>query len=221
MTTLAIHDLQFSWQPDESPVLQIDHLQVAPNGQLFISGPSGVGKTTLLNLIAGVLVAQQGSIHILGRALAQQSNSSRDQIRADHIGFIFQLFNLISYLSVLDNVMLPCRFSQRRRQRAAQAGSLQAEAQRLLHRLGLEDELLSRPVTALSVGQQQRVAAARALIGQPELLIADEPTSALDEQNRDAFLHLLLDECDRANTALIMVSHDCNLADLFEHHLAL
>jgi putative ABC transport system ATP-binding protein len=136
----------------------------------------------------------------------------------DHIGLIFQQFNLIPYLSVLDNVLLPCRFSRRRRE---QAGDMADSAARLLGHLDLDASLWQRPATALSVGQQQRVAAARALIGRPELVIADEPTSSLDAERQAAFLDLLIDECNEAGAALVFVSHDRRLAGRFGRELAL
>ncbi len=127
-----------------------------------------------------------------------------------------------TYLSVLDNVVLPCRFSRQRRGRAAQrAGSPAAAAQALLHDVGLGPVLWPRPAAQLSVGQQQRVAAARALIGAPELVIADEPTSALDAARRDAFVELLLRECRAAGSTLVFVSHDERLAPAFDERLAL
>jgi putative ABC transport system ATP-binding protein len=130
------------------------------------------------------------------------------------------MFNLLPYLSVLDNVILPCRFSARRQARAlARDGNLAAAARRLLAALGLDDPALqSRAATSLSVGQQQRVAAARALIGAPELVIADEPTSALDHDAREGFLRLLFAECEQAGSALVFVSHDHTLRALFERH---
>jgi putative ABC transport system ATP-binding protein len=185
---------------------------------LFLHGPSGSGKSTLLNLIGGVLLAARGSVSLLGQPLGELSASRRDAFRADHLGFIFQQFNLIPYLSVLDNVLLPCRFSARRAKRISEPG---AEARRLLSALDLDPALLSRPAAELSVGQQQRVAAARALIGQPEILIADEPTSALDAERQSAFVELLLNEARQAGSAVVFVSHDLRLATHFEHSLAL
>jgi putative ABC transport system ATP-binding protein len=141
----------------------------------------------------------------------------------DRIGFIFQMFNLLPYLSVRDNVALPCRFSARRRARAlTEATDIRTEAERLLGHLGLSDrDLLDRRVTELSIGQQQRVAAARALIGRPELVIADEPTSSLDTDARGDFLALLMRECTAAGSAIVFVSHDRSLAARFDRQVEL
>ena len=139
-----------------------------------------------------------------------------DRHRADHLGYIFQQFNLLPYLSVIDNVRLPCRFSARRRQRAGSGA-----AERLLERMGMDASLWHRAAGELSVGQQQRVAAARALIGAPEVVLADEPTSALDEDLRDAFMTLLLERCAEAGSALVFVSHDARLATRFARRVDL
>ena len=150
------------------------------------------------------------------------SGAHRDAYRADHVGYIFQQFNLLPYLNATDNVLLPCRFSGKRRARAAsEGGSPRAAAQSLLDRVGLEAALRTRAASMLSVGQQQRVAAARALIGHPEVVIADEPTSALDAPLRDAFMDLLLGQCAAAGSTLVFVSHDERLAARFDRVVAL
>jgi putative ABC transport system ATP-binding protein len=183
---------------------------------VLVHGPSGSGKSTLLGLLGGVLLPQHGVVRVLDTELTRLGAISRDRFRADHIGFIFQQFNLIPYLSVVDNVLLPCRFSRRRRERAQAGGNtLREEAARLLDHLDMPGSLRGREVTRLSVGQQQRVAAARALIGRPEILIADEPTSALDADRQAAFLELLLDECIDERSTLLFVSHDRRLAPSF------
>jgi putative ABC transport system ATP-binding protein len=214
---IDIQNLLFRWQPQATPVLSITALQVEAGEHLFIEGPSGSGKSTLLSLLAGVTTAQRGSVRVLDQALEKLGHVARDHFRADHIGYIFQMFNLIPYLSVVENVLLPCRFSQRRRAQALdKADSLEAEARRLLRHLDMDHpELIDRPVTTLSVGQQQRVAAARALMGAPELLIADEPTSSLDADRRESFIRLLFDECRAAGSTLVFVSHDASLEPLF------
>ncbi len=219
--SLAVEQLQFAWT-HQAPILSIQSLRVLQGEKVFLQGASGSGKTTLLGLIGGVLQPQQGEVRVLEQRLQNFSQARRDAFRVAHIGFVFQLFNLLPYLSVLDNVLLPCRFSLARRQRIKAKGSTaQSEAERLLQHLQLEPALYQRPVTALSVGQQQRVAVARALIGQPELLIADEPTSALDTDTRDAFLSLLLQECQDNCTTVIFVSHDAALAKHFERRINL
>ncbi len=222
MSIVALNDVNFRWRTGP-PLLKISAFEVAAGERVFIRGPSGSGKSTLLGLIGGVLTAASGTVRVLGESLGEIGAARRDALRVDRIGFIFQMFNLLPYLSVRDNVALPCRFSIRRRERATAGGiGVQAEAERLLRRLGLDDPaLLGRRVTELSIGQQQRVAAARALIGQPELLIADEPTSALDADARASFLELLMAECQTAGSAIVFVSHDRSLAARFDRQVDL
>ncbi|MBT6274535.1 MAG: ATP-binding cassette domain-containing protein, partial [Chromatiales bacterium] len=205
--TVHLDGLRFGW--GERVTLDIPELTIAAGEHVFVVGPSGCGKSTLLGLVGGVSTPRDGTVSVLGQDIGALSQSHRDRFRGDHIGIMFQLFNLVPYLSMTDNVALPCRFSAIRRSKSASAGAgIAAEADRLLSALGLTDRgLRRRPVTELSIGQQQRVAAARALMGSPELLIADEPTSALDEGTRQQFLELLFLECKRAGTTLIFVSH--------------
>lgn len=213
---MAARDARFRYPRADHDAVDIARFDVAPSEHVFVRGPSGCGKTTLLSLIAGVLTASAGQIELRGVDWASLSGSTRDRVRADHIGYIFQQFNLLPYLSVLDNVLLPCRFSVTRRVRAGdEAPAVRASATKLLARMGLGAGYLGRSAAELSVGQQQRVAAARALIGQPELVIADEPTSALDEALRGSFMQVLLDACSEAGSALIFVSHDARLASRF------
>lgn len=218
---LAIENLRFGWRPAQ-PVLDIPALHLAAGERLFLAGPSGCGKTSLLSLIAGTARADSGDIHLDGQPLHKLRPAARDRLRADRIGILFQLFNLLPYLSVRDNVLLSAHFSRLREQRARErSGSAEAEAERLLKRLGLPDELLARPARELSIGQQQRVAAARALFGNPALIIADEPTSALDSQHRDRFIELLMEECATTGSALLFVSHDTALARHFDRRIDL
>ena len=220
---IELSGVRFSWSGAPAFVIDIGSLQVARGERVFLRGPSGSGKSTLLSLLAGVITPMEGTVRVLGQNVGALGGAARDRFRADHIGFIFQMFNLIPYLSVVENVCLPCGFSPRRKERAErEGGTVQAEAVRLLEHLDMGNAaVLRRPVTELSVGQQQRVAAARALIGAPELVIADEPTSSLDADRRAAFLDLLFRECARERAALIFVSHDASLAPLFDRAIQL
>lgn len=222
-TAIQISDLRFAWPGDLEPTLKIAHLQIHPGERIFIQGPSGSGKSTLLHLLAGVVIPQKGEVLINGSRISTLKSSERDRFRADHMGYIHQMFNLIPYLSVIENVTLPCRFSTRRKERASTpTGGFQEEAMRLLTHLGMDGaKVINKPVIELSVGQQQRVAAARALIGSPEILIADEPTSSLDADRRKAFIQLLFAECKRDKTTIIFVSHDTGLAGYFDRTIRL
>lgn len=214
---VTIDDLVFNWG-DDTPCLSIPKFELYCGEKVFIKGPSGSGKSTLLNMLGGVLLPETGGIRVLEHDYSTMRASQLDRFRADHIGFIFQQFNLLPFLSLLDNVCLPCRFSAKRRARAIEEfGSVEQGAEALLARLGLaEASLYQKDVAALSVGQQQRVSAARAILGAPEIIIADEPTSALDTESRDQFLALLLSQCELSGSTLIFVSHDSSL----EHHFS-
>jgi putative ABC transport system ATP-binding protein len=222
-TAILVSGLRFAWTPGGDPVLDIPELTVARGERVFLRGPSGSGKTTLLNLLGGVTVPQAGTIRIGATDLTALGGAARDRFRADHVGFIFQQFNLVPYLGLIDNVALPCRFSAARRARAEARGtSVEREAARLLERMRVDVAALGgRPVATLSVGQQQRVAAARALIGAPDVVIADEPTSSLDEDAGDAFLELVFAEVAEAGATLLFVSHDRRLAPAFDRDIAL
>ena len=200
-------------------VLDIPELTLERGTRAFLFGPSGSGKTTLLGVLAGVLEAEEGEVRVLGEDLASLSGAQRDAFRAENIGYVFQMFNLIPYLSVLDNIALPARMNAERRARLDGTGVRETAAQ-LADQLQIGD-LLKKPVTELSVGQQQRVAACRALIGAPELIVADEPTSSLDFDRREAFLELLFQECERAGATLVFVSHDRTLEGMFSRTISL
>jgi putative ABC transport system ATP-binding protein len=218
---LEAGDLRFAW-PSSPVCIELAGLRVAAREHWLVQGPSGSGKSTLLQLLGGVIVPQRGAVRLLDEDWTALTPAQRDSRRADHVGFIFQQFNLVPYLTALDNVLLPCRFSARRRSEAERNGTLVDEALRLLAALGLGGhDVRGRHAARLSVGQQQRVAAARALIGRPALVLADEPTSALDAENARAFLELLFGEARKAETAIVLVSHDASLRAHFEHHLAM
>jgi putative ABC transport system ATP-binding protein len=215
MTSISLEDVKYRWGPHQRLTLDIDALKVQSGERVFLHGASGSGKSTLLNILAGVLVPEHGEVRCLAREINKLGNRERDRFRADHVGMIFQQFNLVPYLSVIENVLLPCHFSARRHDNAAAGGSAADEAQQLLDQLDLSDDISARTVTQLSVGQQQRVAVARALIGKPELIIADEPTSALDADRRARFLELLLGKCQVLGATLFYVSHDLSLRSHF------
>ena len=215
---IDLNNLCFRWKKSGNILLDIPKFQLKQNEHVFLQGPSGCGKSTLLSLVGGILISESGSLKVLGQEIWDLSRSGRDAFRVDHIGFIFQLFNLLPYLSMEENVMLPLSFSSIRNNRAGKTKLDRLnEAQRLIKSLGLEEEQAEkRPVIELSVGQQQRVAAARALIGNPELIIADEPTSSLDTELRHSFLDLLFEECKKSGSTLLFVSHDSTLSDNFK-----
>jgi putative ABC transport system ATP-binding protein len=223
VSAIEMAHLHFSWNKGHDPILDIEHLQISQGERVFIEGPSGSGKSTLLNLIAGIVLPDQGALRVNGAPLGTFSGARRDRFRADHIGFIYQMFNLIPYLSVIENVTLPCRFSRYRRKRAqSRENGFEGEAMRLLKRLGMDGaSVINRPTNELSVGQQQRVAAARALIGAPEIIIADEPTSSLDTDLREAFIQLLFGECARQGSTVVFVSHDTGLEKSFDRTIRL
>lgn len=213
-TCIELKQLQFKWPGAQLPLLSIPELSIARGERVLLRGASGSGKSTLLGLIAGIHTSGAGQVTVLGHDLSQLSQRRRDRLRANEIGYIFQQFNLLPYLSALANVTLACQFAPARRKRLAHA-SVTTEARQLLSRLGLTETQQQQPAHQLSVGQQQRVAAARALLGSPALIIADEPTSALDQAHRDDFIKLLFEACDAQQTTLLFVTHDATLAPLF------
>ena len=202
--------IRFSFGDDhQRPLLEIDHWAVQRGEKVLIHGPSGVGKSTLMNILSGLLTCDTGEVSVLGQRLDQMSVRQRDQFRADNIGCVFQRFNLIPYLNAIDNIGLANAFS------AGGNGRWREEAAALLTALTVHEDSWAKPTSNLSMGQQQRVAIARALINSPEILIADEPTSSLDSENRDNFLSLLMGLIKERDMTLIFVSHDMTLAKYF------
>ena len=188
-------------------------IEVERGERLLIRGFSGCGKTTLLSLIAGALKLQNGDIKFDGNEYSKMSSLLLDKFRADHIGYIFQTLNLIPFLSVSENIALGIKFSKSRK---SKVNDLNQEIVRLVNSLGLGKEVLKTPVNRLSVGQQQRVAVARALLGKPDLILADEPTSALDSGTTQKFLNEVMETFDSTRQAIIMVSHDTSIAPYFD-----
>ncbi|MDD1780248.1 ATP-binding cassette domain-containing protein [Enterovibrio sp. ZSDZ35] len=216
---MQIENLRFRWPGQDEWQIDIANVAVGKGEKVFLKGASGSGKSTLLSLVSGINVAESGQLRMLDTDITQLKNAERDAFRADNLGYIFQQFNLLPYLSVIDNVILPCRFSSSRAQKAG--GNIEGEAKRLLLGLALPEACLHQPVTSLSIGQQQRAAAARALIGKPALVLADEPTSALDFDSRNTFVSLLMKECEKAGASLLFVSHDHSLESHFDRSVAL
>jgi putative ABC transport system ATP-binding protein len=210
---VSVENLKFRYSTDNSSMLDIPAWSLEPGEQVFLYGPSGTGKSTFLNLLAGILLPNTGEICVLGKRLNTLSGRQRDKWRAQHIGVVFQQFNLIPYLDAVSNIELAAHFAGTKKTKH--------RALELLNALGIDQHLHIQAAGLLSIGQQQRVAIARALVNSPELLIVDEPTSALDQQNRDAFMSLLFDQAKLHQTALVFVSHDLALADAFHRVEAL
>lgn len=217
--TLQLDDVRYRWPGRTSFGLYVPELTLAPAETVLLLGESGSGKSTLLSLICGTITAQSGHVSVAGTDIASLTAGNRDRFRAEQIGLIFQQFNLLPFASVQDNVLLPLKFAPKRRQRVIDPN---VEVSRLCRELGLPDEVMTTRAGALSVGQQQRVAAARALIGAPPLIIADEPTSSLDAATQATFLELLFSQSRAHGTTLLMVSHDARLSKQFDRviHMA-
>jgi putative ABC transport system ATP-binding protein len=219
MAAIQVENLRFRWPKSQQDLLDLQSFEIKAGEKIFLQGPSGSGKTTLLNILSGVLNFQNGSLKILDSDMQKLSPSEKDLFRGNHMGFIFQLFNLLPFLSVAENIMLPLEFSLRKRSKVTNPEEYVKE---LMDHLELDPKkYFNQKVTDLSVGQQQRVAVARALIGQPEILIADEPTSSLDHDVRDKFIQLMLRECERNKTTVLFVSHDPSLQKSFDRVLSL
>ncbi|SFB77069.1 ABC transporter ATP-binding protein [Tropicimonas isoalkanivorans] len=206
-------EVRFRWPGRASFAIDVPAFRLEQGESVLLLGESGSGKSTLLSLTCGIVAAQAGRIMVAGTDIASLRTGARDRFRAEQIGVIFQQFNLLPYARVLDNILLPLRFAPVRR---ARAGDGHAEAEKLCESLGLPARVLSSAAGRLSVGQQQRVAVARALIGRPPLIVADEPTSALDAATQDSFLHLLFAQVREAGSSLLMVSHDERLGSRFD-----
>lgn len=221
---VRMEQVRFSW-PGRRGVgfaLAIEAFSLGSGERLLLVGPSGSGKSTFLSLLCGIVTPQAGLIEILGKDFTALTGSARDRFRAEHFGIIFQMFNLLPYGTAVDNITLPLAFARLRRKRASEGGrSAQATALDLMQRLGLGEVLGGQQAATLSVGQQQRVAAARALIGRPEIIVADEPTSSLDRDSQAAFLDLLFSQVTDARASMIMVSHDESLAPRFDRVIRL
>ncbi|MEM0911864.1 MAG: ABC transporter ATP-binding protein [Pseudomonadota bacterium] len=208
---------------DQSSVFVFSDWQLNIAEQVFLYGNSGSGKSTILNLLSGILQPESGSISLFGTDIVTLSHRARDRFRANNIGVVFQQFNLIEYLSVAQNIKLAAHFkTNKERTGAITTSEVKSESvQELLEQLKLDKSVMHRKVSELSVGQRQRVAILRAFANSPSLLLVDEPTSALDASARDAFMDMLLNTSESHATAIVFVSHDEALKGHFARHLAM
>ncbi|MDP7062775.1 MAG: ABC transporter ATP-binding protein [Planctomycetota bacterium] len=195
-------------EADSGPVLDFEDWRVETGGQVALIGESGSGKTTLLNLLSGLIQPDSGVVSVEGSDLAQLSEAQRDRFRADNIGYVFQSFHLLDGYSVKENVELGAVFAKRH----AEPG----RAEHLLEAVGLGHRLQHTP-RQLSVGQQARVAFARALVNRPKLLLADEPTGALDHESGRQVLDLLLSTARSSGITVVCATHDMDVAAAFEN----
>ncbi|QDT18576.1 ABC transporter ATP-binding protein [Gimesia chilikensis] len=208
--SLLLENVKKSYrEPDGStlPILDIERFEVKEQEQVVLIGESGSGKSTLLNVISGITTADSGKVTIAGTEIASMPEVVRDRFRAERIGFVFQTFNLLPAFSALENVLLGMSFSRKKASRD--------RAKELLALVGLEHRLNHRP-KQMSVGEQQRVAVARALANQPKLLLADEPTANVDVGNQETILKLLRDACTQHQIAMLLVTHSQEVASQFE-----
>ena len=207
---LKVSDIKKSFrQPDgeQVPILDVPKFEVDLGEQVVMIGPSGCGKSTLLHIIAGITAPDEGKVILDGVELSRFSEAGRDRIRADKLGYVFQTFNLLPGFSALENVILGMTFASKK--------VSSERARSLLDRVGLSHRLGNKP-GALSVGEQQRVAVARALANQPKLLLADEPTANVDPQNQDQIVDLIQTTCREEKIALLMVTHSMVVANRFD-----
>ncbi|MDB3955926.1 ATP-binding cassette domain-containing protein [Alphaproteobacteria bacterium] len=209
---ISVENLNYSLGNNTKFSLKINKFILKKSDSFLIYGDSGAGKSTFLNLLSGTLRPQEGAINILGKNIVDSSSAVKDKIRGDHFGIVFQTFNLLPYITVKNNILLGKAYSNRK-----QLLSSNDEVKILMDKLSLNyKDLVDRKAYELSIGQQQRVAVARALIGKPEIIIADEPTSALDQDNQKEFINLLFKSLDENEQGLIMVSHDKKLSNKFK-----
>jgi putative ABC transport system ATP-binding protein len=214
-TLLRLTNFEFSYT--QSPFLKIPNFELQKGETVFVEGPSGVGKTTWLELLSGILSPQSGEYWLAGKRIDQLTVQERDQLRLREISLIFQGHNLIPFLSVMDNLMLPFWLGA---QHSESESDTLTKASELIQRLGLTG-LEKNKVSQISQGQAQRVAAIRSLLKKPKLLLADEPTSSLDFKTRDEFMSLLIELCQSEKTSLIFVSHDVSLKKHFSRVVSL
>lgn len=210
---VKIESLRFQWSKNSNFKIFVPKLEVGRGKKVLFLGESGSGKTTLLSLICGFLEPISGSILINDKIISDLTSTNKDAYRSDNIGIIFQQFNLLPYANVIDNIILPLYFSKQRSKKVENKINV---AMNLCNQLRLPESILNQKASNLSVGQQQRVAVARALIGSPSIIVADEPTSSLDTEAQELFLDLMFDQISKNSSTLLMVSHDKSLTNYFD-----
>ena len=210
---ICLDSLRFYWSKKSDFKIHVPKFIMEQGERVLLLGASGSGKTTLLSLICGFLKPISGDIYLNNQRINDLNANKRDQYRSDNIGIIFQQFNLLPYAGVIDNIILPLYFSKIR---ANNVKNQRETAFNICKSLRLPDSIKDMQASKLSVGQQQRVAVARALIGKPSLIIADEPTSSLDNDAQKNFLELMFKQIQENSSSLLMVSHDTSLSSYFD-----
>jgi len=211
--TIRLDSVRFYWSKVADFKIYIPKLEIGRGEKVLLLGESGSGKTTLLSLICGFLSPISGDIFLNEQKLNGLKANKKDQFRSDNIGIIFQQFNLLPYANVIDNITLPLYFSKKRDSRVT---NHREAALNICRSLQLSESTIAMQANKLSVGQQQRVAVARALIGNPSLIIADEPTSSLDASTQKKFLDLMFRQIEEYKSTLLMVSHDSTISSYFD-----
>ncbi len=213
--SITLNHVSFNYPGESRLIIHLPFWKINSGEKVFLHGPSGCGKSTLLGLLSGMLTCTSGEITVLNQRLDRLTPRERDRFRAQHIGYVFQQFNLLPYLNPIENLLLAKQFGNKTTHTTSH---IIKEAHTLFDELNIPENIWHKPCQHLSQGQQQRIAIARALINKPSLFIADEPTSSLDQNNQTDFIQLLMKTVQAHNITLLFVSHDTTLTPYFERH---